>query len=267
MKYNLLHIPLGLSNHKFQINYTVIKSYIFLKIICFKGGLFMCKRFYSFLKGSALILLLTITLLINTSCSSPSEPVETNHSESSSIDASQPEKIVQQSSTEGNTSSEANLITVKYLTFVLMTLDELTTINNGLWESTQSLNTLAIMGYNLHGYEEGLSSLGVVSQMSENYLPKYQNFLNDLPKFQELDNIYPVDNSELKEISALLQKSVEQYNEAYNFSKEYIRTGNVVNVDRYYVHNNLHYDYKLEAEMAILNKKSEIYKTIMEYGD
>lgn len=49
------------------------------------------------------------------------------------------------------------------------------TINDGFYESVQSLDSLAIKGYELYGYSEGISSLELANKVYQSNLESYTN--------------------------------------------------------------------------------------------
>ena len=161
--------------------------------------------------------------------------------------------------------SEFDMKKVKYMVYNLQLLDELSSINDGFYESVQSLNSLAIKGYELYGYSEGISSLELANKGYQNNLESYTNLKDVLGQLKDIDPIYTMDNSEIDEIVNILAKNIENYNETYNFTKQYISSNDSSYIEKFNSHEEIQYKNKLDIDNLILQKKAELYENILNY--
>lgn len=161
--------------------------------------------------------------------------------------------------------SEFDMKKVKYMVYNLQLLDELSSINDGFYESVQSLDSLAIKGYELYGYSEGISSLELANKVYQSNLESYTNLKDVLGQLKDIDPIYTMDNSEIDEIVNILAKNIENYNETYNFTKQYISSDDSSYIEKFNVHEEIQYKNKLDIDNLILQKKAELYENILNY--
>ena len=155
---------------------------------------------------------------------------------------------------------------IKYMVYNLQLLDELSSINDGFYESVQSLNSLAIKGYELYGYSEGISSLELANKGYQSNLESYTNLKDVLGQLKDIDPIYTMDNSEIDEIVNILAKNIENYNETYNFTKQYISSNDSSYIEKFNSHEEIQYKNKLDIDNLILQKKAELYENILKYN-
>lgn len=75
-----------------------------------------------------------------------------------------------------------------------------------------------------------------------------------------------MDNSEIDEIVNILAKNIENYNETYNFTKQYISSNDSSYIEKFNSHEEIQYKNKLDIDNLILQKKAELYENILKYN-
>ena len=71
---------------------------------------------------------------------------------------------------------------------------------------------------------------------------------------------------DLYKILSKIRKNIENYNETYNFTKQYISSNDSSYIEKFNSHEEIQYKNKLDIDNLILQKKAELYENILKYN-
>ena len=220
-----------------QVNGKIVESGLIVTVLNLEWGAVMKK---------AIFLIITIMLVL-VGCSNTQESQE-------ELDISAESDI-----------GKSDLDKVKFYATIMKRYDYLDYLLTELNDMTEKLYSIGYKGYELKGYEEGMTILEMYSNGYSKNLKSFQDTIESKDQLLIESEGYEEDLWELEKVYELTDKVMQEHENAYEQIELYIKNDNEQHYEKYNVHRQKCYDLMIEAVLISVENESKYYDMIVNY--
>lgn len=206
-------------------------------------------------KAIAIILLSTFVI----GCSdNSSDQIQGNNEQVSANGATE-------NSNEQETDNMSDIDKIKFYAQVMRNYGVLEHLNSELNGVTQDLYNIAVEGYHLNGYEEGIKNLDLFTKIFSKVSTNIKETIESSESLMSIRGEYKQDLTNMKVAIKHTKDAMEEHRLAYEQIELYIKTDDNKHIEKYRVHADKVYDLTLQAKSVAVESENNFYGKIIDY--